>query len=169
MSGEKIRARAGHELKEFLALSLYLWLTFGAVVLLKAAILQAHGVTYFPYGFAALKAMICAKFILVGRMAGVGRRRGEERLIVSIGRRSLALLVVLTVLTVIEEAALAWIHGQSVSASFSELGGGTHFQMVATLLVLLLILIPYVAFHAIDEALGEGTLRRLLFRYPEKG
>lgn len=168
MSGTRSHWKPGHELREFFALSLYLWIAFGALVLLKASILQAHGVAYFPYGFAALKAMICAKFILLGRLAGVARSRVGERLIVSIARKSLALLVVLAILTVIEEVVVALIHGRSTSEAIASLGGGTHFQMAATLLVLLLILIPYVAFRALDETLGEGELRRMLMERVRK-
>ena len=168
MSGSQIRARAGHEFKEFAWLALYLWITFGAVVLLKAAVLRAHGIVYLPFGFAALKALICAKFILVGRMAGVAKARAGERLIVSIGRKSFALLVVLVALTVVEEVVVALIHGRSVTAALAELGGGTHLQLAATVFVLLLILIPYVAFHALDEVLGKGELRRLLLERQRK-
>ncbi len=155
-------ARLGHELKEYLALSLYLWITFGALELLKTSILEAHHLGVFPYGFAALKALVCAKFILLGRMAGVLRSRSYERLIVSIVRKSVALLLTLVVLSVIEAVAVALIHDRPVWTSLTDMGGGTPFQMAATILVLLLILVPYVAFNAIGEALGTGELRRLL-------
>ena len=167
--GFQMRARLGQELREYFVLSSYLWITFGSLELLKWSILQAHHIAFYPYGFAAIKALVCAKFILVGRMVGVGRTREGERLMVSIARRSVALLILLIGLSVIEEVAVALIHDRSIEGSIDSLGGGTHFQMAATILVLLLILIPYVSFQAIGEALGEGELRRLLLGRPGKG
>jgi hypothetical protein len=157
-----LRAKAANELREFFVLALYLWLCFGALVLLKDSILEANGVTLLPLGFAAIKAAVTAKFVMIGRLLPVARQRTGERLIVSIVRRSLALLVLLVILTVIEEVVLALIHGRSVVEAVEGLGGAAGYRMGAMIAIMLLILIPYVAFLALDEALGEGTLRRLL-------
>ncbi len=166
--GSPARTRLRQEVHEYLVLSFYLWITFGSVELLKWSILQAHHIAFYPYGFAALKALVCAKFILVGRFVGVGRIRAGERLVMSIVRRSFALLVLLIVLSMIEEAAIALIHGRSVEGSIDSLGGGTHFQMATTILVLLLVLIPYVSFQAIGDVLGEREWHRLMFGRMEK-
>jgi hypothetical protein len=47
--------------------------------------------------------------------------------------------------------------------SIAELGGGTHDQMIATDLILLLIFIPYFAFRSFGEIIGDGILVRLYF------
>ncbi len=163
MARPALLEKARTELREFAFLSLYLWICFGALVLLKDSILQSQGVAYLPLGFAAIKAVVSAKFIMVGRLLHVAESRGGERLIVSVLRKTLALLVLLAVLTVIEEVGIAAIHGRSLSAAIAGLGGGTAYQAAATLVVVALILLPYVAFRALGEALGEETLRRLLF------
>jgi hypothetical protein len=161
-----LRDKAEHELREFAGLTIYLGVCFGAIVFLKDAILQAHSLALLPLGFAAIKAAVTAKFILIGRLLPMMRRRSGERLVVSVLRRSVALLVLLVALTMIEEVALAIIHSGSVAEGLANIGGGTAYQMAATVAVVLLILIPYVAFDAFDETLGEGTLRRLLFERP---
>jgi hypothetical protein len=115
-----------------------------------------------PLGFAAIKAVVCAKFVMIGRLLPVAARRTGERLVVAILRRSLALLVILIALTLVEHIVLAMIHGQPLAEAMASLGGGTAYQMAATIAIMLLILAPYVAFHALDEALGKGTMRRLL-------
>jgi hypothetical protein len=135
-------------------LTAYLWLCFGAVIFLKDAILEAHGIAALPLGFAAIKAVVCAKFVMIGRLLPVAARRTGERLVVAILRRSLALLVILIALTLVEHIVLAMIHGQPLAEAMASLGGG--------IAIMLLILVPYVAFHALDEALGKGTMRRLL-------
>jgi hypothetical protein len=59
-----LRKRAVDELKEFLIIAAYLYVCFTALAYLKAAILEAHGVAFAPFGFAAIKALICAKFMM---------------------------------------------------------------------------------------------------------
>jgi hypothetical protein len=70
MNLDNMRARALSELREYLALSVYLWICFGALLILKSAILEARGVTYLPYGLAAIKALVSAKFLMVALVAG---------------------------------------------------------------------------------------------------
>ena len=55
--------RAAHEFKEFLIIAAYL--CFTALAYLKAAILEAQGVVFAPFGFTAVKALICAKFLSI--------------------------------------------------------------------------------------------------------
>lgn len=163
---ESLRDKAASEMRRLVALTAYLWLCFGAIIFLKDAILEAHGIGALPLGFAAIKAVVCAKFVMIGNLLPVAERRTAERLVVAILRRSLALLVMLIALTLIEHVVLAMIHGQPLTEALAGLGGGTAYQMVATIAIMLLILVPYVAFHALDEALGKGTMRRLLLERP---
>lgn len=160
------RAKAEQELREFVALTVYLGICFSSVVFLKDAILQAHGLVLLPLGFAVIKAAVTAKFVLIGNLLHFMRRRTGERLIVSILRRALALLALLVVLTIIEEVVLAMIHGGSPAEAVANLGGGTAYQAAATVMVMFLILVPYVAFNAVSADLGEGTLHRMLFERP---
>jgi len=53
------------------------------------------------------------------------------------------------------------IHHRTVSDSLAEIGGGTLDQLIATSVVGLLILIPYFAFRALGEVVGERNLVRL--------
>ena len=163
---ESLRDKAASELRELVVLTAYLWLCFGAVIFLKDAILKANGIVALPLGFAAIKAVVCAKFVMIGRLLPVAARRTGERLVVAIVRRSLALLAILIALTLVEEVVLAMIHGQALNEAMASLAGGTAYQMVATVAIMLLILVPYVAFQGLDELLGKGTLRRLFLERP---
>jgi hypothetical protein len=53
-------------LKEFLIVAAYFYVCFTALAYLKAAILEAQGIVFAPFGFAAVKALICAKFLSIG-------------------------------------------------------------------------------------------------------
>lgn len=159
----KIAKRAIDELKEFLIIAAYLYVCFTALAYLKAAILQAHGVSFAPFGIAAIKALICAKFMSVGHAIHLGERHKKEALIWPTLRRSFAFLVLLLVLNVLEEVILGYIHHRAVVDSIAAVGGGTMHQLIAASIVVLLILIPFFAFRSLSEVVGERNLLRLFF------
>src|ERR1700676_1688865 len=82
------REKAGEELREFIILTAYLYVCFAAVIYFKAVVLQAHGIAYAPLGLAIVKAAICAKFMLVGRVFHMGERFRNLPLIVPTLHRS---------------------------------------------------------------------------------
>ena len=57
-----------HEFKKLVFISLYLYLTLGAVILMKAAALHTGGVQFTPWGIAIVKAVVLAKFMMLGEM-----------------------------------------------------------------------------------------------------
>jgi len=162
-SPTSIGKRAMRELKEFLIVAAYLYVCFTALAYLKAAILEAHGVAFAPFGIAAIKALICAKFISLGHAIHLGDRYKERALIWPTLHRSLAFLALLLFLNVLEEVIVGYIHHRPVVDSIVEVGGGTFHQLIATSIVMLLILIPFFAFRALGEIVGEHTLLRLFF------
>ncbi|MDE2331979.1 MAG: hypothetical protein KGK16_14505, partial [Bradyrhizobium sp.] len=158
------RERLQAELREFAVLAAYLFVCFTALAAFKAAILRAYGVSFAPWVFAAVKAMLCAKFLLIGRMFGLGD--GLTRtypLIISTLFRAFAFLVVLIFLTVIEEIIMGHLRGESAAGSLADFGGGTLWQVITTGVIMLLILIPWFAFRALGEVIGDETLVRLFF------
>src|SRR5215469_1579566 len=158
-----IRTRAADELKEFLIIAAYLYVCFTALAYLRAAILQAHGVAFAPFGIAAVKALICAKFMSVGHAIHLGERRKKEALIWPTLRRSFAFLALLLILNVLEEVIIGYIHHRAVVDSIAAVGGGTIHQLIAASIVVPLILIPFFAFRSLGEVVGERTLLRLFF------
>jgi hypothetical protein len=155
--------RAADELKEFAIIAIYLFVCFAALLYLKASILRAHDIEFAPFGLAAAKALICAKFVSLGQMLHVGERFKSQPLIWPTLYRSIAFLVLLLALNAIEEVLVGFFHHRAVADSLAELGGGTLDQLLATSLIGLLILIPFFAFAALGEVLGERNLVRLFF------
>lgn len=158
-----LRERAVEELKEFVVLTVYLFVCFAVLLYFKAAVSPVDDVRYAPLATAAIKSAICAKFILMGRMLHLGERFKKHPLIIPTLYKSLVFLAVLVTLTVIEEVVVGLIHGRSMIESISELGGGTLGQMVATCSVVMLILVPYFAFRTLGELVGDRHLVRLFF------
>jgi hypothetical protein len=76
-----IGKRVARELKEFLTIAAYFYVCFTALAYLKAAILQAQGIAFAPFGFAAVKVLICAKFMSIGHAMHLGERYRKQALI----------------------------------------------------------------------------------------
>ena len=128
-----------HELRELTVITAYLFVCFAAVLELKASVLHAHEALLAPLGLAAIKAVICAKFMLLGSAVDVG---GEYQAAADFADAPsiVGLPVLLIVLNIFEEAVVGLIHGRTIQASIADLAGGTWYQMIATSFVMLLIL-----------------------------
>ncbi|MGH7224297.1 MAG: hypothetical protein ACRELF_13785, partial [Gemmataceae bacterium] len=53
-----LHQRAVHELKEFAILTAYLYVTLGAVIVMKTAVLHIHGIDSAVWGIAIVKAIV---------------------------------------------------------------------------------------------------------------
>ena len=157
--------RLGQELPEYLATSAYLYVCFAALLFYKAVILRGYGIDYAPFGLAAVKALLLAKFMLIGSTLGLGTRFRGGTLLHAILRKSVLFLLLLMALSVVEEAIVGLIHHRTIGRSLAELVDGRLGTIVATSLLLWLILIPYFAYKELDVALGDGKLRQLLRRH----
>ena len=155
--------RAVHEFTEFAILTIYLYITLGAVIVMKTAVLHTVGIEFVPWGVAIIKALLLAKFMLVGRALKIGERNTTRPLIWPTLYKSFAFLVLLVILTIIEEAVVGLFHSQSITASLRDLIGRRLEETLAGYLIMLLILMPYFAFRVLGEVLGEGRLTRMFF------
>jgi len=157
------RQKAFGELKEWAVLTLYLYVCFVAVVLLKAAVLQDVGVHFAIWGIAAVKALLLAKFMLIGRVLEVGRKFRDRPLILPIIYHALIFLILLLVLSTIEEIVVGSIQHRPLTDSLAHIVGPTVFEGVSICLVLFLILIPYSTYDCLEDVLGERETFRLFF------
>jgi hypothetical protein len=158
-----LHQRALHEFKELVLITLYLYISLGAVILMKAAVLHTQGIEFTPWGIAIVKALVLAKFMLLGEDVKIGGRTTTGPLIWPTLRKAFGLLVLLIIMTIIEEAVVGLFHNRSVAASLGELFGSRLAETLAGYLIMLVVLIPYSAFRVLGEALGEGRLARMFF------
>jgi hypothetical protein len=163
-SKESIGEKISGELIEFAVIAAYLYVCFTALLFLKASILKAEDIPFAPFGFAAVKALICAKFASLGLALHVGERFKNLPLVWPTLYRSLAFLFLLLILNVIEEVVAGLMHDKRIADSLAEMGGGTPSQVIATIFVLFLILIPFFAFRVLGEAVGQRNLVRVFFQ-----
>jgi len=155
--------RMTNELREFVILAGYLYVCFTALAYLKATILHDQGIDFAPWAFAAIKAVVSAKFMLIGRALGLGDSLKNYPLIVPTLYKSFVFVLLVAALTVLEEITIGYLHGRTIVDATSEIAGGTRDQRLATSIVLLLIFIPYFAFRSLGDIIGDKILVRLYF------
>jgi hypothetical protein len=153
---------ARREFTELAGICAYLYVCFGALIFYKASILHSQGVEFVAYGLALGKALILGKFVLIGHALGVGERNKPRRLALAILFKSLIFALLLVVLTIFEEVIVGFFKGRQIQDSLREVAGGTLAQVLATSFLVLLIMIPYIAFREFSAVLGKGELLRLL-------
>jgi hypothetical protein len=158
-----LRQRTVLEIKELVFLSLYLYITLGAMIMLKTAVLHTEGIDFTPWGIAIVKAVVLAKFMLLGNAMKLGEHASTRALIWPTFHKAFAFLLLLIVMTIIEEAVVGLFHGRSIATSLGELVGLRLEEEIAGIVILFLVLLPYCAFRVLDEALGEGRLARMFF------
>jgi hypothetical protein len=163
------RERLRNEMHMFLLISAYLYACLGALLLYKAALLSPSGVHTLSLGFAAGKAMILAKFVLIGEAARIGARVESRSLLRLIVRRSVLFMALLIALTIVEELLIGRVHGHSMAQTLAGFREKSLPEVLAMCLLLLLILVPIVASIEMDRVLGRGALRRVLLGSPAPG
>ena len=160
---EGVARRAIHEFKILAIIFLYLYITFGVIILMKTAILHAHGISFTPWGIAAVKAAILAKFMLMGHALKLGDSGKSRPLIWPTLYGAMTFLLLLVVLTILEEIVVGFFHGRSVASSLGELVGPHLAETGAGICILLLVLIPYFAFRVLAISLGSDRLIHMFF------
>jgi hypothetical protein len=111
-----LRHRATEELREFLILGVYLYVCLGAIIIMKSAILNGVGVEFDVWGIAAVKALLLAKFMLIGKALRLGEKKNKPLAWPTL-YQSLLTLLLLIVLTALEEILVGAIHHRTVIES----------------------------------------------------
>jgi hypothetical protein len=130
---------------------------------MKAAVLHVQGIEFTPWGIAVVKAAALAKFMLIGNALKIGGRNRTSPLIWPTLHKGFGFLVLLIIMTTLEQAVVGLFRRQSIASSLGELVGPRLEETLAGFLVLLLVLIPFFAFRVLGDALGEGRLARMFF------
>ncbi|MCU0230543.1 MAG: hypothetical protein MUC67_04095 [Acidobacteria bacterium] len=161
-----VKERAREELRRFLIVSAYLFVCLLAILVYRMVLLHDRGLHSLSLGFAAGKALILGKFLLIGEAVDVGRRVRARTLLERIAYRVVLMGLLLIVLTIVEEVVVGWFHGHSVSQTLAEMLAQSVPMILTHCVLMLLILVPLITFTEVDAALGVGTLRRVLLAPP---
>lgn len=157
-----LKERAVDELRRYLEVSAYLFVCLSVLLFYRNELLREEGVTGISLGFAAGKALILGKFLLLGESAGLGKRWQASSLWIAILRQSILMWLLLIVLSVIEEFLVGKLHGHSFAQTLADYHSRSLLEMLAKSVVLLMVLLPMIATVELSKALGPGVLRGLL-------
>lgn len=159
-----LKERAIQGLKEYLVVTLYLWIIFALFLLYKSVILNEEHIGFLAKGFAVINALVLGKFMLIGRALHLGDRFNNMPLFYTALMKSALFTGVLAFFKILEEAAVGLYHGKSFQASMADLGGGTLMGILTLALLLFVLLIPFFVFTELQRVLGEDELKQILFR-----
>jgi hypothetical protein len=162
-SNRTLKQKAYRELKEYLAITFYLWLVFGSFVLYRAVLLSETRLSLAAHGVALFNALALGKIMLIARDLHFADRLKHKPLIYATLFKSAAFAVVLGCFKILEEACVGWYRGRSFSQSVSTIGGGTLGGILALTAILAVLLIPFFAVTELSQVLGADKLGKLFF------
>ena len=162
MTATSLKEKARDELRVYAVVAAYLYVCFAVLLVFESSLQPESSGGFVPHGIAFIKALVLGKFLLLGRAVGAGTRVHTRTLTGRIAIRSATLLVVLGLLTVLEEMVVGLVHGKAIAATAAELTQSLGLRALAKCGIMLLVLLPLVTLEELDHALGDGVLRRTL-------
>lgn len=152
-----------HEIIKVWILSFYFAMFFIAISYFRYAILKQAEVPYTDFGMGVIRALVCAKFLMISETLYPIRLNDGKPAILHILGRSLLYAFLVTVLIALEEAVMAHIHGQHILDAITGLRPGSVQVFFSLEILYWLMVIPYVLISALIKAFGIEPLSILLF------
>jgi hypothetical protein len=164
-----LKEKLVHELKEMLAIFLYLALFFCAFTTYRMLVMKEMGLSYFHYGFALIKALVLAKVILLGEYVRFAKVFDDRPLIIPTLYKVILFSLFALAFDVVEHVIDGLIHGKGPLSAIQEMMSAGRAELLARTLVMLFAFVPFFAFGETSRVLGEGKLRELfLHKRPVK-
>jgi hypothetical protein len=157
-----LKQKAYQGLKEYVAISLYLWLVFSLFVLYRAVLLSER-ISLVAHGEALINALALGKVMLVAQELHFAEKFKGKPLIYATLFKSVAFSLILGCFKILEEICIGLFHGESAGQSIAEVGGGTLNGILAMMAILAVLLIPFFAFTELRGILGREKLTGLFF------
>ena len=162
-SNRTLKQKAYESIKEYLTISLYLWLVLGLFVLYQSVISAEHGIPFVAHGLALLNALALAKVLLLAQDLHFAERFKGEPLIYPTIFKLVAFAGALGIFKLIEEAVIGLIHGRPVMESFAGVAGGTIKGILGVIAILAVLLAPLFGFTELRKVIGVEKLSALFF------
>lgn len=161
MTSKHSHFKFGAELKKILILFIYFAIWFSALAFLSYSILRKDGIPYAPISLALIKALLCAKFMLLGQALYPIASREDKALIWQILPRSVVYLLVVLILSALESGLEGWIHHKGFIHSLANFGNGDLIHILALCLIYWLIVLPYLTFMSLKSVIGEAEIKKI--------
>lgn len=164
-SSQSLKHRVYEGFKEYLIITLYLWVLFALFDLYKAVLVSQYHIDVVAKSFAIINALALAKVALLAKEFKLDQRLRPEGspLIYPTLINAAVFAVLLFVFKLLEEAGVGLYHGKSIAESIGAIGGGW-LGLVCIAIIFFVMLIPFCAFAELGIALGGNRLARFFFR-----
>jgi hypothetical protein len=156
------KARARHELDEFLVTALLLALFLGALAEYRRIMMADVGIAYTNWGVAVIEALIISKVILIGDVLRLERRTVRTIFGAAVYRAIIYGLLIL-VFELLERSIRALVHGETVDAVRAQVIAHSR-DFAAYAFLVFVFLVPFFALRAAAQMLGDDGLAELLFK-----
>jgi hypothetical protein len=153
-----------HELRELFAIFLYLGAFFMLLRTYTHLVFLDRQIAYVAYALTLLKALAMAKIILTGETLRLTRRFDNRPLIWPTLYNTIVFSAFALAFEVVEHLVLGMVHGKSLGEAFAEILDKRWPHIVAATLVVFVAFLPFFAFRALEDAIGEGKLKDLFFK-----
>ena len=167
IASSSVKQKLESEFKKGVSLSLYFGIWFCALAFLGATTLREWPIPWRMFGFALIKAGICAKFMLIGEAAFPFNPNRRLGIVPSLLAQSLIYLAIVLLLNFLESGLEGVIHGKEFVSSLAAFGNGDPLHILALLIVYWLIVWPYLLFTGMSIVLGNTHTIAILFGPPK--
>lgn len=157
------KAKAKEEIAKALQLTIYFGIWFCALAFLGATSLDEKPISLTIFGFALIKAALCAKFMLVGQAFFPIKVNKNNGIVNSLILESLLYLMVVLGLNYFEAGIHGLIHGKDFISSIADFGRSNPLHVVAMSIVYWLIVWPYLLLIGFRLAIGSTETLEILF------
>ena len=160
---QTLKQKAVHGAREYLIISLYLFVVFSLFILYKSMILAEHNIHFELHGFALMNALALGKVILIAQELHLADRFRDAPLIYPTLLKSFVFTILLACFKIVEDAAVGLFHGKSFQESIADLGGGSLQGFLTLTVLLFVVLIPFFGFTELRRVFGD-RLAGVFFR-----
>ena len=152
-----------HELTIWACISAYLFVLFATILLYGWAKSGGEGRALTEISLAAVQAVVLGKFVLFGKIFGLGALPTEEPLVRRVLRRTLGILLVVICMVALEEMVVSLLHGGTALEGLRELLSRGLVELGVTMVLMYLLLLPLSVLIEFARHIPTAELRRMLF------
>jgi hypothetical protein len=156
------KQRAKEELKNYLKVSLYLFILFVAIVNYTRLVLRQYDITdeTLNFGFAIINALIIGKVILIGDMVHLGKRAHARPLYQAVIVRAVLFSLLVLAFFFLEEFIKRLIHHEPAGTVIHNL---RIYTLIGRSMIVFCALILLFAFRELELILGSEKIHHIFF------
>jgi hypothetical protein len=164
MPRPRVLAFVAKEIREMVPPTLFFLVGFNLIVLTGHLLINDYRLQLFNYMIATTTALVVGKSVLLANALPFLRRFNGVPLIAPILFKTLVYFTVVLVVRLVEEAVEYWVGGGSLSGTVRHIREEFAWHRFAAVQIWIFVLfLIYTTATELDELLGKGELRRMLF------